>query len=195
MESFEQLKKMIIRIREKKPKKAKGFTLIEMSMAMFLFVVIVSVISISNIRVSQSSMRAQQMYTGTDMMRLGLEKIWREMKYGSNFTVSAQSVAFKDRNCQDASLFLDGTTGELKYSVAGNETALNDPSVLNISQFNARAIISPVLDEAKAEIVDTASLISLSIMQSATQSTSMPVILNISVAPVQSSFPNQPCQP
>ena len=185
--------KKSIRLSANQKLKARGFTLIEMGIALFLFVVIVSIISISNIRISQSSMRAQQMYTGTDMMRLGLEKIWREMKYGSNFTVGIHSVAFKDRNCQDAALSLE--SGELKYSVGGNKTALNDASVLNIAEFYAKAIISSVLDESGAEITDTASLISLSIIQDAAQGTLMPVMLNISVAPVQSSFPNQPCQP
>ena len=72
--------KKSIRLSANQKLKARGFTLIEMGIALFLFVVIVSIISISNIRISQSSMRAQQMYTGTDMMRLGLEKIWRKRR-------------------------------------------------------------------------------------------------------------------
>lgn len=170
--------------------KIKSFTLIEMAVSLLVFAVAIGIASVSYINLLKANIAAQNTYAALENLRLAMEKIWREIKYSSNVSVSPGppvQISFKlpRENCQTATIALNTNTKILTYQKgSGVADNLNDPALVSIESFQITNSASPV--------VFTFSLLA----QAKAPGSKVPVPLNaqMSVAPLNAAFPTEPCQ-
>lgn len=85
-----------------------AFTLIESIVAISVFLITLGILTQIIITLTRSAYSIDEYNASLENIRLGLEKIWRELKYGSNFSFSNSNntLQFYDRNCDLVSVSL-----------------------------------------------------------------------------------------
>ncbi|MCS7200570.1 MAG: prepilin-type N-terminal cleavage/methylation domain-containing protein [Patescibacteria group bacterium] len=86
----------------------KGFTLVEVIISSAIFLIGMFVLSQIYFSFIKSIIFAQNLQANIDNVRYGLEKIWNEVKSGSDFptsTIATTTLTFKDRRCRAIEIY------------------------------------------------------------------------------------------
>jgi type II secretory pathway pseudopilin PulG len=173
--------------------KNKGFTLIETAVAILIFIIGAYLIAISYLNVVRGYINTRNVQISLSNIRLALDKIWKDMKYGIDFSTTTNCIIFtRIFDCKDEKVCLDGN--KLKANIAGNESVLTDEKVLEINSFNVdmKGIINP---SDPNYILSSPKLITISISGNLIlpKGGKSPFNIQMSVAPINSVFPQPKC--
>jgi len=174
--------------------KIKGFTLIESMAVLFLFTVAIVLSSQTYNNLVNSSVLSQNLQLAFDNFRFGAEKIWNEIKNGSNFIVSQNSIEFLDRNCNKVQFYLN-QNNNIIFNINNNETPLFDSELVKFNSFeifydqpSGNSLIDPYFKYSNKIF-----LIKYSVILQA-KTLNIPLEIYQVVAPSNSAFINNPCQ-
>ncbi|MFZ8848213.1 MAG: PilW family protein [Minisyncoccia bacterium] len=169
--------------------KNKGFTILEMTVAILIFLIGIAVISGLYINLVKQYLISQNLQASLGNVKLALEKIWREMKYGINFATTTNGIRYKRLN--------DCANVEIKYNIATkailyNSSTLIDPNYFEVNNFTIYATGS--FGSQGDYNVTSFKLITISLSGIAkAKSMDIPVNFQISVAPINSVFASTSC--
>jgi len=173
--------------------KKKGFTVIEVMVSLLVFIIGIGIFSVSYINLVRQQLINQRLQATLGNFRLALEKIWREMKYGVNFTTSTNEITFKRvYDCGEVAISYNGSS--LIYKLNGKPSNLTDPDLIKINSFEIYTT-GNLFDDPNADYSQRSiKLITLAIRAEANmQNFYVPLNFQISVAPINSIFPSSPC--
>lgn len=136
MISYNQKRKKII--------KTKAFTLAETVISTALFLMGITLVSQIFLTLVKGIVSAQRLQANIDNTRFGLEKIWNEIKTGSNFETSIDNnskiLKFKDRRCREIEIYQDTNNEELIFKVSNATTSITtsifDKNLIKVKNFN-----------------------------------------------------------
>jgi prepilin-type N-terminal cleavage/methylation domain-containing protein len=168
----------------------RGFTLFEIAVAVLVVAVAFSLLSTSYLNVVRSNIEANRALTALINLNLSLERLWRELKYGSEFNlVLANSVLdFKDRNCSPQKISLDISNKTIKFG----DIQLTDPAVVEVTdlRFNLGGYDNTNPSYLKA----APKIITISLTARVKEFPLKTFAYQFSVAPINSVFLVSPCQ-
>jgi prepilin-type N-terminal cleavage/methylation domain-containing protein len=169
--------------------KKRGFTILEMTVAILIFLIGIAVISGLYINLVKQYLISQNVQASIGNVKLALEKIWREMKYGINFTTTTNGIKYQRVNdCANVEIKYDTATKAILY----NSSTLIDPNYFEVNNFTIYATGSFYLTGDYN--VTSFKLITISLNGIAkAKSMDIPVNFQISVAPINSVFASTSC--
>lgn len=171
--------------------KNKGLTLTEISIALLAFTIGIGVFVSSYINLVRQNIANQKYQATIGNLRLGLEKIWRDIKYGVDFVTSTDKISFKrSYDCQQEKIYLDNINGILMYEIEGISSPLTDPNIIKIEKLKIFSKGTSTLPNA----TPTVMLVTLSVVGKAKIGfQDIPINFQFSVAPINSIFLGSPC--
>ena len=169
--------------------KNKGFTILEMTVAILIFLIGIAVISGLYINLVKQYLISQNVQASIGNVKLALEKIWREMKYGINFATTTNGIKYQRVNdCANVEIKYDTATKAILY----NSSTLIDPNYFEVNNFTVYATGS--FNLTGDYNVRSFKLITISLSGIAkAKSMDIPVNFQISVAPINSVFASTSC--
>jgi prepilin-type N-terminal cleavage/methylation domain-containing protein len=169
--------------------KKKGFTILEMTIAILIFLIGIAVISGLYINLVKQYLISQNLQASLGNVKLALEKIWREMKYGINFTTTTNGIKYQRLNdCANVEIKYDTATKAILY----NSSTLIDPNYFEVNNFTIYATGS--FGSQGDYNITSFKLITISLSGIAkAKSLDIPVNFQISVAPINSVFASTSC--
>ncbi len=114
----------------------KGFTLVEVIVSSALVITALVIIAQAYMSIIKSVIFAQSLQVNLDSVHFGLEKIWNEVKSGSNFptsTISTTTLNFKDRRCRNVKIYQQGDL--LVYEINNSTSSLFDERLVEVNNF------------------------------------------------------------
>jgi len=111
----------------------KGFTLLESIIVLALFVLAITIASQVYVNMMSSAIIAQSFQLGLDNFRFGAEKIWNEIKNGSDFRAGLEGIDFKDRHCRDITVYKSGYN--LNFRINNRIMPLFDNELVKVNSF------------------------------------------------------------
>jgi prepilin-type N-terminal cleavage/methylation domain-containing protein len=169
--------------------KKKGFTILEMTVAILIFLIGIAVISGLYINLVKQYLISQNLQASIGNIKLALEKIWREMKYGINFATTTNGIKYQRLNdCVNVEIKYDTATKAILY----NSSTLIDPNYFEVNNFTVYATGSSGLTGDYNTTSFKLITISLSGIAKA-KSMDIPINFQISVAPINSVFASTSC--
>lgn len=170
--------------------KNKGFTLIEVAVSLLVFIIGIGVFASSYINLVKQNIINQRYQAVIGNLKLGLEKIWREMKYGVEFQATNDKITFKrSYDCKEVSIYKDNNS--LIYELEKVASPLTDPTILTIENLKIKTATATLLSGAETKVM----LATLALSGKAKIGfQEIPINFQISVAPINSIFPRSPCQ-
>lgn len=171
--------------------KNKGITLIEVSISLLVFIIGIGIFASSYINLVKQNLINQKYQASIGNLKLGLEKIWREMKYGVDFDFDSinKKISFnKVYDCKKVAIYRDNE--KLIYELDSASSSLTDPNVIRIENLNIEISTSSLPDQA----TPTVMLVTLALSgKSKVGFQEIPINFQISVAPINSVFPDITC--
>jgi type II secretory pathway pseudopilin PulG len=168
----------------------KGFTLLESIVVLGLFVAAIFVASQIYFNLMRSAILAQSYQLALDNLRFGAEKVWNEIKNGSNFIPSANSLEFLDRRCRKIRVY--PSPNNLIFEVNGRQSQLFDNELVEFQSFNLY-YDSPVGGPSYYQNANKIFILNYKVILK-TKTTQIPFEVWQAVAPSNSAFINNPCQ-
>lgn len=171
--------------------KNKSFTLIEAMIVLLVFIIGIGIFAVTYINLVKQYLVNQKLQATLGNLRLALEKIWRDIKYGVNFNITNNSIEFKrGYDCKRVVIYLEDNS--LIYNFENTTSTLIDPNLIQIDRFQ---IYSTGTNSSGTEYRDRApKLIALTIEGRANMQTFyIPLNFQISIAPINSVFPSSTC--
>lgn len=170
--------------------KSKAFTLAEAVMASFVFLLALGLVAQIIITLTKTAYQVNELNASLENLRLGLEKIWREVKYGSDFNFTADKIAFADRNCLATEIFFQADNLFLQKE---NQLAeIFDPTLVKVRNwqinFDQPAGGIFYFENAPKVIILSYDLLLKSKVGS------VELKMEQAIAPLNSVFPKSPCQ-
>lgn len=114
-----------------------GYTLLESIVALILFTFGILIVSQMYLSLMRSALLAQNLQLALDNARFGAEKVWSEIKNGSNFVISTTPTStileFKDRRCQLIKVYQDNDN--LIYEINGSPSTRFDNRLVSLRNF------------------------------------------------------------
>jgi prepilin-type N-terminal cleavage/methylation domain-containing protein len=167
----------------------RGFTILEMTVAILIFLIGIAVISGLYINLVKQYLISQNLQASLGNVKLALEKIWREMKYGINFATTTNGIKYQRVNdCANVEIKYDTGTKAILY----NSSTLIDPNYFEVNNFTVYATGS--FGSPGDYNVTSFKLITISLSGIAkAKSMDIPVNFQISVAPINSVFASTSC--
>jgi len=173
--------------------KNRSFTLVEAAIVLAVFIVGIGVFASSYINLVKQYMVNQRFQASVGNLRLALEKIWRDIKYGVNFNVSNSSISFKrSYDCNLINITIDSSNSSLLYVFNNVSSTLTDPNVIEIDDFKVYATgsnPSGILYNERAPKLITLAIKGKAKMQTFT----IPLNFQESVAPINSILTTSTC--
>jgi type II secretory pathway pseudopilin PulG len=176
----------------------KGFTLVEVIVSSALVITALAIIAQTYMSIIKSVIFAQSLQANLDSVHFGLEKIWNEVKSGSNFptsTIATTSLSFKDRRCRNITIELQ-PGGPLLYKIDNySSSSLFDEKLVQVNNFIVffDTSTNPNPDDYRSyskKIVNFYFDLSLKAGDKV-----IPYQINLSVAPILSPISqNKPCR-
>lgn len=120
------------------PKPKRGFTLIETAVAVVLFAIAATIAIRSLVNIEKNRARGNAALTAFDNLRLAMELVSREVRVGSDFTVSGSTITFKDRRCQPITYRL--TSGVLEVDRGTGFVPMTDPGLVAVQNVRIQKI-------------------------------------------------------
>ena len=169
--------------------KNKSFTILEMTVAILIFLIGIAVISGLYINLVRQYLISQNLQASIGNVKLALEKIWREMKYGINFATTTNGIKYQRVNdCANVEIKYDTATKAILY----NSSTLIDPNYFEVNNFTIYATGS--FGSPGDYNVISFKLITISLSGIAkAKSMDIPINFQISVAPINSVFASTSC--
>jgi prepilin-type N-terminal cleavage/methylation domain-containing protein len=169
--------------------KKKGFTILEMTVAILIFLIGIAVISGLYINLVRQHLISQNVQASLGNVKLALEKIWREMKYGINFATTTNGIKYQRVNdCANVEIKYDTGTKAILY----NSSTLIDPNYFEVNNFTVYATGS--FGSQGDYNITSFKLITISLSGIAkAKSLDIPINFLMSVAPINSVFASTSC--
>lgn len=169
--------------------KNKGITLIEVAISLAVFIIGIGAFASSYINLVRQNIANQRYQATIGNLRLGLEKIWRDIKYGVNFSGSSTEITFKrSYDCKQVRIYQNNDM--LIYELDSASSSLTDPNFIKIEALNIATSGASIPSEEQKFM-----LVTLAISGKAKIGfQDIPINFQISVAPINSIFPGLPCQ-
>jgi prepilin-type N-terminal cleavage/methylation domain-containing protein len=189
----------------------KGFTLLESIVVLFLFVVAILIASQTYVNLMRSAVLAQSYQLALDNFRFGTEKVWNEIKNGSNFRrmigsspvlcngAQTDNIVFSDRRCREIRIYPtstpqcpSGSKCNLAFQIDGRPHLLFDNELVLLESFRVycdRIVSGPAYYQNANKIFILNYKVRLK-----TKTTQIPFEVWQAVAPSNSVFMNPPCQ-
>jgi type II secretory pathway pseudopilin PulG len=168
----------------------RGFTLLESVVVLGLFVLAILVASQIYFNLMRSAILAQSYQLALDNLRFGAEKVWNEIKNGSDFIPSANSIEFFDRRCRKIRVYPG--SNNLIFEVNGKQSQLFDNELVEFRSFNLY-YDQPNPTGAYYETAHKIFILNYKVILK-TKTTQIPFEIWQAVAPSNSVFMNNPCQ-
>jgi hypothetical protein len=127
-----------------------------------------------------------------DNLRFGAEKVWNEIKNGSNFIPSANSLEFFDRHCRGVKIYPDPNNQNLIFEINGQRNQLFDNELVELQSFNLY-YDQPNPTGAYYKTAYKIFILNYKVILK-TKTTQIPFEVWQAVAPSNSAFINNPCQ-
>ena len=173
--------------------KNKGFTLIEMSLAFLVFIIGIYLITFSYYNLVRSHLETQKNQIALSNLRLALDKVWLDLKYGVGFSTSTDCLQFRRIfDCREEIICF--RNNNLELSLEGATTTLLNPDIIVINRFSYQ--ISGIQDPNSDNYISKSpKLITISISGDSRVSPQkrIPFVFQMSVAPINSVFPKPKC--
>ncbi len=115
----------------------QAFTILESLVALFIFVTMIVLVAQIYFNLMKSAVSAQNIQLSLDNLRFGSEKIWSEVKTGSDFNIASSSIDFKNRRCQSIKIYKDGNN--INLEVSSQRIPLFDANLVEVNDFKIYA--------------------------------------------------------
>jgi prepilin-type N-terminal cleavage/methylation domain-containing protein len=172
----------------------KGFTLLESIVVLFLFTVAISIISQIYNNLMRSAILAQNYQVALDNFRLGAEKIWNELKNGSNFIPSSNRIEFLDRRCRRVRIYTVSTPNpNIIFEVRGQAAPLFNEELVELESFRIIYDNPSRSGSSYYQIANKVFILNYKVILK-TKTTKIPFEIWQTVAPSNSVLINNPCQ-
>jgi type II secretory pathway pseudopilin PulG len=168
----------------------KGFTLLESIVVLGLFTTAIFIGSQMYSNLMRSAILAQNYQLALDNFRFGAEKVWSEIKSGSNFNPSANSLEFFDRRCRVVRVYPG--PNNLIFEVDGKQSQLFDNELVEFQSFNFY-YDQPKTTGAYYETAHKIFILNYKVILK-TKTTQIPFEVWQAVAPSNSVLVNNPCE-
>jgi len=172
-------------------KKSKGFTLVEVLIVLALFIVAVTVTSQIYINLIKASILAQDMQLSLDNVRFAVEKIWLDIKNGTDFRPSGTSLVFQDRKCRLVKIYKKDDN--LIYEVGNKQSPLFNNNLVVLKNLKIYYDSSSVNPNFYFGTANKIFVIHYQV-DLKTKTLTIPFEFRQAVAPSNSIFLNSPCQ-
>jgi len=173
----------------------KGFTLLESIVVLFLFMTLIFIATQIYFNLMNSAILAQSYQLSLDNFRFGAEKIWNEIKNGSNFVISSNSLEFNNRRCQNLKIYpTSSPSSNLIFEIDGKSNLIFDNELVEFVSFNIyydNPIGNPI--DSYYKMANKIFLINYKVNLK-TKITKVPLDVWQAVAPSNSVLINNPCQ-
>lgn len=117
----------------------KAFTLVESLVVIFLFTIAIVLGSQIYFNLTKTSIQAQDIQLALNNVHLAAEKIWVEIKLGSDFKINKNdnSIEFKNSRCQNMKIFKKGENENknLFFQIENKEIPIFDNSLVSFRDF------------------------------------------------------------
>lgn len=176
--------------------KNKGFTILEAILAILIFSIGLYLLSTSYINIVRGYLNTQKIQISLSNLKLALDKIWKDMKYGIDFNISQNCIIFKRvTDCKEEKICYDVGNKNIFVSIDNNTSTLIDPKVLEITGLYIHSTGStPNSQQDVSYIQRSEKIITISITaNSLLHNKIIPFNFQMSVAPINSVFPNPKC--
>ena len=169
--------------------KKRGFTILELTVSILIFLIGLGIIAGMYVNLIRQHLISQNIQIALGNVKLGLEKIWREMKYGINFATTTKGIKYQRINdCKTVVVSYDSASKSLLY----NSSTLIDPDFFEINDFSIYTTGS-IFSTGDYNLTSFKLItISLNGIVKA-KSIEIPVNFQISVAPINSVFASTSC--
>lgn len=171
-----------------------GYIVLEIVVALFLFTTAIIVVSQTYINLMKSSILIQNFQLAFDNFRLGAEKVWYEIKNGSDFSLTSNSLQFRNRLCQLTKIYFSGNN--LIYEVLMPNgiqiVPLFDNNLVNLNVFRVY-FDSPSGYGSYFKIANKIIFLNYKV-DFKVKTLTIPFEITQAVAPLNSVFQNSPCQ-
>jgi len=177
------------------PNSIKGFTLLESIVVLGLFIIAIFVASQIYFNLMRSAILAQNHQLAFDNFRFGAEKIWNEIKNGSNFIPSSSSIEFFDHRCRKVKIYTIATpTPNLIFELNGQASPLFDNDLVELQSFNL-FYDNPTTTNGSSyyQTANKIFILNYKVILK-TKTTQIPFEVWQAVAPSNSVLMNNPCQ-
>lgn len=111
----------------------KAFTILESLVVLLLFMTAITLGSQIYFNLVKTNVQAQNLQLAFDNVRFGAEKIWGEVKAGSEFVPTSESLEFRTRRCQRVRILKSGNN--LIFESAGQQVPIFDDSLVSLRNF------------------------------------------------------------
>jgi type II secretory pathway pseudopilin PulG len=167
----------------------KGITILESMVVMMLFSVAIIILSQMYFNLMRSAILAQEMQLSLDNIRFGNEKLWLDIKNGSDFVTSSNRLDFKDRFCRSVKIYF--SSNNLIYEISGTTSTIFDNDLVELKSFR----IYYDNPSSGSSYYQTANKVFVFYYQFdlKTKVMTIPFEIRQTVAPLNSVFPNNPC--
>ncbi len=173
--------------------KKRSFTVLEVMTAILIFLIGIGVIAGMYVNLVKHYLISQNIQIALGNVKLALEKIWREMKYGINFSTTTNGLIYQRiTDCKKVTISYEPTSKSILYILDNNTSTLIDPEYFEVNNFSVYATGS--LANSGDYNITSFKLITISLGGIArAKSIDVPVNLQISVAPINSVFASTTC--
>jgi prepilin-type N-terminal cleavage/methylation domain-containing protein len=169
--------------------KIKGFTLLESIVVLAIFITAIFIATQIYFNLMRSAILAQSYQLALDNFRFGAEKIWSEIKNGSEFRVSGSSISFNDRRCRNVSVYQ--SSNNLYFSIDSQSSPLFDDKLVELENFE---VFSDTPKGGDVYFQKANKIIVLHYkVKLKTKTTEVPLEIWQAVAPSNSILVNKPC--
>ncbi len=168
----------------------QAFTLLESLVVIFIFTTAIVIVSQVYFSLVKTAVLAQNYQLAFDNLRFGTEKIWTEVKSGSDFSVNNDNITFKDRKCNPISIYKQ--SDNIFFRIRNTEVPLFDENLVRIINFQIlsdRPLSSGAYYEISRKI-----LVFKYEAELKTRTLTIPIIFHQTVAPSNSVLVNKPCR-
>jgi type II secretory pathway pseudopilin PulG len=171
----------------------RGFTLLESIVVLSLFIIAILVISQIYFNLMSSAILAQNYQLAFDNFRFGADKVWNEVKNGSDFNPSANSLAFFDRRCRGVRIYQISTpTPNLIFEVNSQGNPLFNNELVELQSFHLY-YDSPFSGSSSLSSTNKIFIFNYKVILK-TKTTQIPFEVWQAVAPLNSVLTHSPCQ-
>ncbi len=174
--------------------RVKSFTAIEMTIAMLVLSFVLSLLYISYSNLIRFNLAETKILNAVNNTDLSMENVWRQLKYGTDFSWSNGILSFNDRTCVPQDVYLDSQNHVLYYGSTSPDLAspLTDSTLIKINSFNVSlngTSSGPYYSQTSVKAI------TLDLVGQVTGLPNKNLNYQIVVAPINSALRTNPCSP
>lgn len=171
--------------------KVKAFTVLESIIVIFLFMTAITISSQIYFNLVKVNLQSQDLQLAFDNARFGAEKIWIEVKAGSEFSPDSERLVFKNRRCQEVEIYREN--GNLFFVSSGKKVPIFDENLVSIKNFKIYYDEPTSSDKIYYQASHKIFVFDYD-LELKTKNGNVPFSFRQTVAPSNSVLLNKPCQ-